>query len=59
MVGNPAHIIMYYQNWEQADKKDFDPAKMDVLRRVAGSSITSPARATKNKRKGNIEKRVK
>lgn len=31
MVGTPAHVITYYQNWEQADKKYFDPAKMDAV----------------------------
>jgi len=30
MVGTAPHVIMYYQNWEQADKKYFNPAKMDA-----------------------------
>ena len=31
MVGTPPHVIMYYQNWEQPEKKYFDPAKMQTV----------------------------
>lgn len=30
MVGTQPRIIMYFQNWEQLDKKYFDPAKMQA-----------------------------
>jgi glycosyl hydrolase family 26 len=31
MVGRAPHVIMYYQNWEQPEKKYFDPAKMQTV----------------------------
>jgi hypothetical protein len=29
MVGYPMHVVHYFQNWAQSDKKDFDSTKMD------------------------------
>jgi hypothetical protein len=31
LVGTAPHVIMYYQNWHQLDKKSFDPAKMQTV----------------------------
>lgn len=31
MVGTPPRNVMWYQNWEQSDKKDFDPVKVQTV----------------------------
>ena len=31
MVGTPPRNVMWYQNWEQSDKKDFDPVKVQMV----------------------------
>jgi beta-mannanase len=39
MVGQPMHAVHYFQNWGQADKKYFDPVKMDAAANSAPGAI--------------------
>ena len=46
MVGTPPHVIMYYQNWEQPEKKYFDPAKMQTVVDKGAMPMVTWARET-------------